>query len=343
MSKPINLRNLRTILGLVLAGFAATISFVGITSTEISSILRNNEPAALIIFFSLLTAIVAALLAAVIEGGPWPRLGILISLLFVTLAGFIVIADVIRIPAVNVSWKLVTGAPSGMKMFIAILLVLALAMFIWTQFGHNRYLHTKLMNLNSLLIVVSVVMLGIALFAALRVESGSQQNANVQIVASDSASGADADLTMMITVSRLSQGDYVQVFVCGTTRLSNPPSGCDQQQIAPAPKAASAASCTDSSANCHMIAIWNVRPDLSGSVEQTVKFPISSATYGRVFGSANLCKLSGCNFVAASKFAIQISPPDLSSSSDDEGAEAQRTDSDGPKTDHPIDHLPPTL
>jgi len=60
-----DLTNIRNVLGFLLAGFGALLSFLGIRSSEISTVLRNDSQRASIIAFILLLGVLAAVSAIV--------------------------------------------------------------------------------------------------------------------------------------------------------------------------------------------------------------------------------------------------------------------------------------
>jgi len=67
MSDNNNLTNIRNVLGFLLAGFGAVLSFLGIRSSEVSTILRNNSPQASVIALILVLGVLAAVSAITID------------------------------------------------------------------------------------------------------------------------------------------------------------------------------------------------------------------------------------------------------------------------------------
>ena len=68
MSDDNNLTNIRNVLGFLLAGFGAILTFLGVRSSEVTTILRNNSPQASLIAFILLLGVLAAVWAVATDG-----------------------------------------------------------------------------------------------------------------------------------------------------------------------------------------------------------------------------------------------------------------------------------
>jgi len=318
--------DVKTALSLILAGFAGILGFIGVNSTEVSAILRNNEVAGLIVFFVLLGAVAVALLSAVVRGFRSPEIVVVATLAFAVSAYAFVIHQ-LPIGGPNnqpstasediAAWIAIGGAAVGAG---------ALAIEVRRTARRRRAIHPthpadgqnaagkkpRTIDLHPFLMTVSILLLGMAVLIAIRLESTLQQQRNIQLDAS--LSGSNSSVSVVAQASRLRQDQYVIVVLCGIRDLSQnvrcggnvfPDGSLSQISTSSDPSAAPCGESDSPGLHCRVIAAWELRPDISGAAKQTFSAPVNKSIYERVVGQA---VLDGSTLVDAAEFDLEVDP-----------------------------------
>jgi hypothetical protein len=303
-------KSIQGIVGAVVAGFAAVLSFIGVKSTEISDILRNQEPVIGIVSFAFLLSILAAVFAVLERdphAGKWPTKGFtIVTLLLIASVGPI-LTVVIQIPLVTTPLQARFGATAGSVM-IAIAVVLLVIGWrpltdaerdqaaaarglgrwyrrarVWTRgdFDRQRYF-----------VLASILLLAVAAYSALRIESASQSTPFAQLTAKLTVSGPGPGMDVL-SVSAASQkvpvADRVQITVRGLPRGASISAIC-QGQPSPGPDMFPCSVDPCRFMYCKTLVGWMLPPDGTGSVSETLVLPFSAQLYQRLEVIDLLCE-----------------------------------------------------
>jgi hypothetical protein len=245
-----NLTNIKNVLGFLLAGFGAILSFLGIRSSEVSTILRNNSPQASLIALILVFGVLAAVSAITID-----------SIKKVNIASAVAIGIVLFGLGALVNFAIPIGPnlftiDGVISLAIGCLLVVggttALLRYrpFWIQRGgevrtpigtllpgadeasghrtvrsnddeDKRKLRKLWLNsaarrpvdLIDLLILASVVLTATAAYGAVRLESKSQLSFSSQVGASFSTNGPLTTVSIDIAATKIPQADWIYVYI----------------------------------------------------------------------------------------------------------------------------------
>jgi len=306
-----DLAKVQSLLGGLIAAFAAVLSFVGIRSSEIADILRNQEPIIGLVSFAFLLSILVAVLAMLNQSphtGQWPTKGITWGTLLL-LAGIGALLTVfIRIPLVTTPLQEVLSVAIG-----GVLLVVAVALLIAGRHpvtpaekeeaapadgrrNFRAWLRDDV-DRQQYFVLTSILLLAIAAYSAIRVESASQDTPFAQVTATLGVSSSGAGLDTL-TVSTASQKvpipDRVDILVRGLPRGVNVAASC-QGTMPPNPDAFPCQVAPCDYLHCKTLVGWVLPPDAQGSVRQTLVLPFSAALYQRLQVLGKLCQRTRAN------------------------------------------------
>ena len=210
MSDDNNLTNIRNVLGFLLAGFGGLLSFLGVRSSEVSTILRNDSPQASVIALILLLGVLAAVSAITTQSKKK------VSLASAAAMGVILFgvgALVIFAIPIGRNWLTISG---WISLVIGCLLVLA-GTSVLVRFPPYLVRRCPLsrveqgVDLIDILILSSVLLTAIAAYGAIRLESKSQLSFSSQVGASFSINGSLATVSVDIAATKMPQADWVYV------------------------------------------------------------------------------------------------------------------------------------
>jgi hypothetical protein len=301
----------RGLLGFLVAGFAAVLSFLGIRSAELSAILRNRESlvgyVAIAFFLSILAAVISIYAPARRGREPsWPLAPGVASLLLVAAAGAFLSASIqIRLVTTQAQED-VTYTVAGVVAVAAVAVFLA-GLGPWRNRTMDRQLY---------FILLSVLLLAVGGYTALRIESANQDAPFTQFSAKVTASGAGtAEVSVAVDSAKVPAQDRVDVYVYGVPRKASIaglcqgvtvpsggfPCGLDPCQYVP----------------CASLGVWQLTPDASGDIRQSIDFPLTLSAYQRINISDQVCQraapMGSCapGPLAGSHLDVQL-PPETS-------------------------------
>jgi hypothetical protein len=217
------LTNIRNVLGFLLAGFGAILSFLGIRSSEVTTILRNDAWQASLIAFILLAGVLTAVWAIITKSKKKVfTLNAIAIQVFLLGVGALVIFFLPIGPS-----SLTTSGTISLVIGCVLMLAGTTALLgrsSWVRHGNNRkhgrwgrlWLRSateRQVEFIDVLIVASVLLTGIAAYGAMRLESKSQLSFFSQVGASFSVNGPIATASINIAASKLPQVDWIYVDV----------------------------------------------------------------------------------------------------------------------------------
>lgn len=305
MSDDNNLTNIRNVLGFLLAGFGAILTFLGVRSSEVTTILRNNSPQASLIAFILLLGVLAAVWAVATDGKKKVNPASAVAIVFIILG---------------------TGAltiffiPTGLDPFTVsgtISLVIGcvgIAAGTLELIGSRSFLTERGMDLVDFLILTSVLLIAIAAYGGMRLESKSQLSFSSQVGATFSVNGSSATVSVDIAATKLAQNDWIFVDVyavpVGTSLVemcadyvvpANVPN-YKSQKAAPLVEYYTNHCTTDPCVYffagnyngwpnvCDVLLNGSVVPNAAGDVDETLSVPFKIALYEDVDVRAEVCQ-----------------------------------------------------
>jgi hypothetical protein len=245
------LKDVQNILGFLVAGFAGVLSFLGIRSGEVSSILRGEDTEGsasfimLLLFLAAFAAVSGVALSHAKKMSPWWVLPIVLGLVG---TGLILIWATPVTGAFQALRKI--GAVGGcVLMVLAVFSAWAIIIFRIRRKtrGRNEDASARLRAASARLhaagiiaeiknedssaslqgggipaeivcILVSLALLGFGIYGAIRVEAYSQRLASVQLSASIAKKASGANLSVHVTGSKLVKERYVGVSIRGLPR-----------------------------------------------------------------------------------------------------------------------------
>lgn len=269
---------IRSIVGLLVAGFAGALNFIGLKNGEVSIVLRNeaHTPTLILglIVAGILTAIASVFVDPTWKVSPWAWIATT-GVLVVAVAWTILLTKIPGIPAdqvaiLQLAWKI------GVVV-AGVCFVLALA-----TNGEGS------VSAQGLLVFAAVALTATATYGALRAETVSQlQNTSIQLSATVNETGRTAAMVLSIDASKMQMGDRVNVLVTGLRRREDIVSFChnarDKGNLP-----CSWAPCFTRSFyrhylhlpdGCDAISSGIYQPNAAGNVQQTMTIPVSDARY----------------------------------------------------------------
>ena len=342
-----SLSDVQNQLGFLLAGFGAVISFLGLRSAEVTTVLRNDAGQASLIALLLLLGVLAAVLtvatdSASTRNAPLPSAAAIILMLFGV--GSLVIH---AIPV---------GEPSGMTLSLVLGLVSVSAgiiifiISIVVTFGRGtvntkatpeeavqhhpakgiaeaeagpeekrqgrstwgRWLLEPMVPLTVILILASVIAIAISAYGAMRLETDSQLSFSVQVAGSVTMNTSDTEVSMHVTAFKLKNGSWVGIHVSGLPSTFSLAAACSRIHVPP-----NAASCQNDPCgylgnSCQFVMGGTLAPDSTGNVNEVLSTPIKSGKFQHISVEAEYCvPKTGCDPVKDSGSRLDLTVPKL--------------------------------
>ena len=294
------LKDMQNILGFLLAGFAGVLSFLGLRSEEVTTVLRNDTRQATLIAFFLLLAALAAVTSVAIPGGHRVSWLCMAGTFFLLLgAGAFVIYKIpVDSTAKNGEESLIDGY------ILASIGASALLVSIWTP-------KSSVIPTQFVFIMASVILLSTSMYGAMRLEADSQLNSAVQISADVAKDNFDTTLSVHVTASKIREVGYVGITVLGL------PSGVPFTALCGTVRVRkNAASCTEDPCaylnDCVVIFGGTVPPNPSGDVDETISDALITGQYQDITVKASVCRTQeGCTSLgsACSRVDLHLANP----------------------------------
>ncbi|MFD5465943.1 hypothetical protein ACFWIQ_24380 [Kitasatospora sp. NPDC127059] len=268
-------------LGFLLAAFAALLNVLGLQSSELSSVLRN-EPRQAAIAASLLAGALAAAAASIFIPNKTSVSAYWIPVTAACLVGMTaLVIDAIRIPGVS------SGADGELAGFSAGGLVLATVAAVAVVRRHKK---TPRASVTSILLICSVILLSLAGFAAARVETSSQVNStHPQISAVIRQADSRSTVSISFSASKLRDEEQIGIVVRGVPRAMDLSARCKGSPRVDTCLVSKVCAYQDDP--CEMIASGPLKPDATGAVKADVEVPFPVSAYQFIDIRATLCQL----------------------------------------------------
>ncbi len=294
------LSDARNLLGLVVAGFAGVLNFIGLKSAEVGVVLRNEPSQVSIVGILLLLGVVTAALSIFVAASHSVYPGWMI--------GFAVLA-VSAFPAVI--WAIPSQSPGqggedNTAFSVAVACWRATAVLLaWSagwalahrqadrpEQGSLQDTYSDLFNLQALLLAVALILTSAAAYGALRMETISQNSPLAQVGDSLTINGSQDDLTISISASKMSDLEWLGVDVRAAPRFWHIETMCGEI------KQTRGVLCSQDPCyyfrrlqkECIQLSEDVLPPDASGTVQRTVVVPFSPHQFQHLQITAVVCK-----------------------------------------------------
>ncbi|MFF9282543.1 hypothetical protein [Streptomyces griseosporeus] len=271
-------------LGLLLAVFVGALNVIGLTSEELTTVLRNEAPSASLVTAFLLFSLVAAMVSVLVASDykiPM-RVGIGIAGLALAVAPLSVV--LFKIP------KVTTDGWWNFALALSCFFFVAALAFLVVHWNISQRIPLQVITL-----FCSVVLVSTAVYAAARLETKSQLEATFpQLDAIVNEEGSGAEVSTTVSASKLSKGEKVGVLIRGIPRGISLAAKCGDACTEKCMQmlCGDGSKARDYQAGvCAHIASAGLEPDSAGAVEgQQVHTPFSVRAYQLIEVRATICE-----------------------------------------------------
>jgi hypothetical protein len=357
---PNSFGDVRNLLGFLLAGFGAILTFLGVQSTEVTTILRNDtlqaSLIALILLFGILAAVgtvatdnertissakIVAITAVLVGIAALVVFAIPIEAATITTSGVLslaigcvfVLAGVATLLSLHFSGKREAVAAEKSEAVAPpaasheasggnFVLVGVVARLPQRFSGKKEAVASgesgggdagtsapplalaSTMRLVDALILASVVLIAIAAYGAMRLETKSQLSFSSQVGAVFSVTGSLGTVAVNIDATKIAQSHWVFVDVYGLPASTHLNSACSHLYQNYTVDSDSAPCSSDpclyfsqaryqSIATCTVLSNGSIVPNATGNVDEKISVPFLAADYQDIDVRAEVCSLSG--------------------------------------------------
>jgi hypothetical protein len=295
------LSDARNLLGLVVAGFAGVLNFIGLKSAEVGVVLRNEPSRVSIVGILLLLGVVTAALSIFVAASHSVYPGWMIGFAVLAVSAFPAVIWAIPSPFPG------QGGEDNAAFWVAVACWGAAAVLLgwsawWAPAHHGEAERPKrdslqdnysdLFNLQALLLAVALILTSAAAYGALRMETISQNSPLAQVGDSLTINGSQDDLTISISASKMSDLEWLGVDVRAAPRSWHIETMCGEI------KQTRGALCAEDPCYyfrqlqraCIQLSEDVLPPDASGTVQRNVVVPFSPQQFQHVQITAVVCE-----------------------------------------------------
>lgn len=326
-----SLDNVKNVLGFLLAGFGAVLSFLGLRSSEVTTVLRNDSLQASLIALILLLGILAAVSAVATDSESAVSVPSAAAIGVILFGASALVIFAIPIEAKLFSLSGTISLAVGCVLVLAGIVELARYRPFWISRGANwkdKSVADSHMasggtgrgskpgsdsagtgspgeggtsvHLIDVLILASVMLIAIAAYGAMRLETRSQLSFSAQVGASFSMDGSLPTVSVDIAATKIAQSDWVYVDVYALPIGINTAGACKK---VPVPR--NSAPCVTDPCfyfnsshyadlhlkQCDVLLNGSVVPNATGNVNETLTAPFSPGKYQDIDVRASVCSV----------------------------------------------------
>jgi len=320
------LSNARNLLGFLLAGFGAVLSFIGLRSAELTTVLRNDSAQASFIALFLLLGVLAAVLAVASDKNTNVPMTVAAAIIVALLGAGSLLVFSVPTETVYKAPALATYTTGPEVAWLVIGLALVIGGAATVAVGYRRGRKRKPgagsgleagagaqatagdrgngggVHIITLLILASVLLTGIAAYGGMRLEARSQLSFSSQVEAHIMLGGPTATAAVNVTAFKIPQNDWVSVIVYGLRRKVNRLKACGHVKIAPHSSSCSADPCyyldldayARLHAKCTELLNGTIVPNSAGDVNAAVDVPFQAARFQDLDVRTYVCTQKVC-------------------------------------------------
>lgn len=295
---PGGLGDVRNLLGFLVAGFVGALNLLGLKSAEVGVVLRNESFNVSIVAIFLLVGILAAMASIFVTSGghPVPSL-VALTILLLLASMFSLLIWIIPLPSG------LNTAEHAASMWVTVALwVLSGFLLTWTYLHRKRLRHRwpDLLNLQSMLLVIAIMLTSTATYGVLRLETISQTTTVAEIGDSLQVDGHVDALAISISAAKLSTQEWLGVNVMAVPRVWHLDSMCSRKKVIAWKKNHHVAvTCTENPCyyfsyalgqQCTELSTDVIPPDSSGGIQRTIEVLFSPRMFQHVRITAVTCR-----------------------------------------------------
>jgi hypothetical protein len=255
--------DIQSVTGVLLGLFATVFSFVGITTGEVTAILRNEPGKTPLVALFLLVGLLAAVLTVVITNRNVAS-PLDLAVLIVLLLG---VATIV-ISAIPVQSSKRLSPWWGIAICVIAILSLICYLPPFKKHMEDKILK-RIIPVKVVLIVASVILISTSVDTALRLETQSQLHTTVQVAAGVAESGSDTMLTIHLTAAKVTNDSSVKFEVGGVN------SGDPKKTV------------------LRNIASGDMDPDVNGDIDNTFEIRLLPGSFDSINIITGTCSASG--------------------------------------------------
>lgn len=275
-----HVERVRNFLGLLLAGFVGALNLIGLSSNELTTVMRNDALRASFVGFLLFAALATAMTSVFITNSrrtrPLRALGI------ITLTSSIAPLSIYAVQIPEVTTDIRVRVSLGATFTIA-LTGLILLVVDWRKNQKTTW------PLEAVYLACAVLLTSTSIYTAARLEAKSQLDATYpQVGASIKTDGSTGEVSALVSASKLSKGNKIGVLIRGVPRKFPWESKCDDKAVGSCFKEVCK---TYPKGPCEHVISGALEPDSAGVVkDQLVSAPFSLSAYRLLEVRATICE-----------------------------------------------------
>jgi hypothetical protein len=293
------LKDVQNILGFLLAGFGGIVGFLGLRSTEVTTVLRNDSFRASLIALILLLAVLAAVLSVTIPNYKKVPLWRVVAIFFLLLGigALTVFAIPIGVPIASNAKRVLLSLGVG-------ILLVGIAIYVWARWKTLPRMHQSI-SMRLTFILASVTLLAISVYGAMRLEVKSQGASSVQISANVATKTPNTTLSVHVTGFKVKAGEYVGITISGLPTSVLTETQCSAEADDPkfnmGDRNAFIANCMQDPCQflrgqCRVIIGAAFPPDASGNISETLSDGLVPSEFQDISVKAVVCLPGSCTF-----------------------------------------------
>ncbi|HEY1821698.1 MAG TPA: hypothetical protein VGG83_17375 [Trebonia sp.] len=275
------LKDAQDVLGFLLAGSAGLLGFLGLRSSELTAVLRNDTEQATLIAFVLLLSVLAAAVGVAIPERSKAPFWCAIGFFFLLLAGGACVVYMIPVQS--------TSTPESETESLVVSCACAAIGLGVLLVGSLWNWRKPEVSAQFIGIMASIILLATSLYGAMRLEIDSQLSSVVQISASVGKSDSGTALSVHVSASKIKQVGYVGVnatalpgglplaTLCAGQSSKGDNASCDEDPCAYLKK------------NCVVILAAAIPPDPNGDVDETLSDALITGQFQEITVEASVC------------------------------------------------------
>ena len=318
-------QKVQVLAGLLVAGFAGALNFIGLRSAEVSAVLRNEAHYPTLVLALIVAGILTAIASIFVNPQWMVRKWAWLATACWLIVPVAVTVALISIPSSTAAWEyyLAVSVAGAAGLLTVVFLVIG----YWKIPPLKRPLGSagkSGVSAQGLLVFVAIALTATSVYAALRLETRSQlASTAAQLSATVDETSGTASLDVSIQASKMASADRVNVSIVGLERGASIGKLC-QNVRAVGTLRCFLAPCyvthfrSPASAGCDSLSSGIYQPNADGSVSQKLVIPFSDIRYQRLELLGEVCTVEEtgmpCLYQRHNITRVDIEVPEYSAS-----------------------------
>jgi hypothetical protein len=318
-------QKVQVLAGLLVAGFAGALNFIGLRSEEVSAVLRNEAHYPTLVLALIVAGILTAIASIFVNPQWMVREWAWLATACWLVVPVAVTVALISIPGTTATWEyhLAVGVAGAAGLLTIFFLIIGYLKIPWRKkpLGSAR---ESGVSAQGLLVFVAIALTATSVYAALRLETRSQlASTAAQLSATVDETSGTASLDVSIQASKMASADRVNVSITGLERDARVGKLC-QNVRAIGTLRCFLAPCYVThfrrpvSPGCDSLSSGIYQPNADGSVSQKLVIPFSDIRYQRLELLGEVCTVEEtgmpCVYQQRNVTRVDIEIPEYSAS-----------------------------